>query len=235
MSIIPGAVTSDLVERVAFGKIINARTRSATIHSATVDDGNTPTTQLRRGLIVGKRSDGKFINAEAASVVAHTKSRVDSLEAPDGDWASETLTVSVEGLGSVTFTMDSGITNLATFLADFNASNASVFATASNDGSGKARITANKAGVAISVQSSLAGAFNADADTDTSDSSGALTEYGCLQDPIPDMTVNGTATDHQATILTRDFDLLSVDVEADNLTIAAREYFEANNVKLVSA
>lgn len=232
MSIIPGATKSTYTERAAFGKTVAASRRSATIHEDTEDAGNSPVTQLRRGLIVGKDANGKFIHAESGSVEAHTKSHVTSLEAPDGDWAGETVKVTVEGLGSVEYTVDAGVTNLASFISDFNASPASAFATASTDTT-KVRITANKPGVAIGVQSSLAGAFNLVADTDTEDSSGELTPYGCLQDGIPSMLDNGVAVDRQATLLTRNFELLSADIEADNLTMEAREYFARNGVSIV--
>lgn len=226
MSLTPKQVSASVVESAPFIDIRNARSEACTLSADTVDGGNTPTTQLRRGLCVGyDGGTGDYIDAGDASVDTHDVAVVDSSEAPDGDWASQTLTVDIEGLGALTRTLDAGISNLATAIADINNSALGAFVTASNNGAGRLRLTANKPFSRLSVSSGLSTAYGGVTVSDDA----TPTKYGLLQHPIVSMLdPGGTAVKKNATIITANAIVREADVP--NLTQAARQYFAANGV-----
>lgn len=224
----PAQTSAQLVENQPFIDIRNARHEAVTLNSATVDSGNTPTTQLRKGLVVGERSDGAFIDAEDATVVGNTAASITSAEAVDSDWVSKTLTASIpsEGL-TVTVTAggsdDTAAKYVTLLMADTNfAANFLAVALGSS-----LVITARRKGIRIEVSSNLSTAFAANAS-----STGTMTKYGILAASIPSMLgIADAATDHNASIITanaivREANLL-------NLTAEARQYFAAKGIQLV--
>lgn len=233
MSIQSGQNSVSLVENQPFIDLRNARIESVSIDPTTVDATNTPTTQLRRGLVLGYDSAGlNYVDAGDALVDAHTKGTIDSAEAPDGDWDATTLTVAVPGIGRIVYTLGSetAISNLATAIADINDGPLGTLVFASDNGSGLLRLQSVKEGATLSVKSSLATAYAAGANVETTNT-GSLTKYGILYDPIPSMLgIADSAADRNAAIVTanaivRESDLLG-------LTTAAREYFAQNNIVL---
>lgn len=223
-----------LVENQPFIDDRNARVEGVSIDSTTRDSTNTPATQLRRGLVVGYDSAGlNYVDASDSAVDAHTKGTIDSAEAPDGDWDGETLTVAVVGLGTIAYTLGSEttITNLATAISDINDGPLGTLVFASNNGSGNLRLEAVKQGVVLSVTCSLATAYAAGANTETTNA-GTLNKYGILYDPIPSVLgIDDAAEDRNASIVTANAIVRESDLF--ELTTAAREYFEQNGIKLV--
>ena len=224
----PAQTSAQLVENQPFIDIRNARHEAVTLQSATIDSTNTPTTQLRKGLVVGERSDGAFIDAEDATVVANTVASITSAEAVDGDWVSKITTVSIpaEGL-SVSITAggsDDTAAKYVTLLMADTVFEANFLAVALGS---NLVISARRKGIRIEVSSTLATAFAASAN-----STGVQTKYGILAASIPSMLgIADAATDHNASIITanaivREANLL-------NLTASAREYFAATGIQLV--
>lgn len=229
MSIQAGQESVSVSEPRPFLDIDSARIKPCTLHEDTRDSTNTPTTQLRRGLVVGYDSaNDAYYDAGDAAVDAHEQAVVDSAEAPDSNWQGETLTVNVEGVGQIVHTLDGSLTNLAGAIADINGNPVGAFVTASNDGSGNLRLTANSPGRRMTVASSLSTAYGGATLADDA----ALTTYGILYETIPSiLDISGSAAKRNATIVianavVRESDLLE-------LTQAARTYFERANIQLV--
>jgi hypothetical protein len=232
MSKTPAQSSVNLVENQPFIDIRNARHEEVTLDSTTIDATNTPTTQLRKGLVVGYDSAGaNYLDAADAAVDAHTYGAVTSAEAPDGDWEAETLTIEVEGVGRIAYVSGSltTVSNIATCIADINNGPLGALVVASNSG-GNLLLTAIKAGVTLSVTSSLATAYAAGAGVATT-SAGALTKYGILATAIPStLGINDTAEDRNVTIVSANAIVRSADLLG--VTTAARQWFEANGIKL---
>ena len=228
-----GQNSVSLVENQPFIDIRNARIEGVSIDSTAVDSTNTPTTQLRRGLTVGyDAAGGNYIDAGDAAVDAHTFGSHTSAEAPDGDWEATTLAVTVPGQGSVTHTWGSHttVTNLASAILDINGSAAVGSLIVASTSTTNILLTAVNPGVTLSIPPSLATAFAGGAAEATS--TGALTKYGVLLDPIVSMFgIDDAVEDKNASIVTANAILRSSDVL--ELTTAARQYFEANNIELV--
>jgi len=228
-----GQNSVSLVENQPFIDIRNARMEGVSIDATARDSANTPTTQLRRGLVVGYDSAGaNYIDASDAAVDAHTYGSHTSAEAPDGDWDGTTIAFSVPGQGTFTHTWGSlgtSISNLATAILDINGTNAGAFVLASASGA-NLLLTAIRPGVTLSITPSLATAYAGGAAEATSD--GALVKYGILLDPIVSMFgIDDAAEDKNATIVTANAIVRSSDLL--ELTTAAKIYFEANDIKLV--
>lgn len=229
MSIQAGQESVSVGQPRPFLDIDSARIKPCTLHEDTRDSTNTPTTQLRRGLVVGYDSgNDAYYDAGDAAVDAHEQAVIDSAEAPDSDWQGETITIDVEGVGQIVHTVGGSVTNIATAITDINGSGAGAFVTASNDGSGNLRLTANSPGRRMTVASSLSTAYGGSTLTDDAD----LTTYGILYETIPSvLDMSGSATKRNASIVianavVRESDLLE-------LTQAARTYFERANIQLV--
>lgn len=93
---------------------------TVTIDGAARDSGSTPTTRLRGGLVLGRTSSGKYIQSTSGSVVAGVPAYADSAEAPDGDWTTETFTITLDGVVIVNAYPMTG-NNLSTVIAELNA------------------------------------------------------------------------------------------------------------------
>lgn len=232
MSLTPAQTSVEYVENQPFLDIRNARQEAVTIDSTTIDSTNTPTTQLRKGLVVGYDSAGlNYVDAADAAVDAHTQGAITSAEAPDADWNGETLTVTVESQGTITaYVIGShgAVSNLATMITDINSGALGGLIFAADSGA-NIILTAVQPGVRLSVTCSLATAFAAGAGVETT-SDGVLNKYGVLANGIPSMLgIADVAADRNATIVTahaivREADLLG-------LTTAARLWFNANGVQ----
>lgn len=230
MSKTPAQNSVTLSENQPFLDIRYATIEEVTLASDVIDTDNTPTTQLRKGLVVGEESAGTFVDAADAGVVAHANAAITSAEAPDGDWEAETLTVQVVGDGGpIVYTLGTNTTvsNLATAIADINASSLSDLVVASSSGA-NLLITANKAGALLSVTCSLATAYAAGAGVETT-AAATFTKYGILMTTIPStLGIDSVAETRNASIVTRNARCRESDVLG--LTTAARQWFEANGV-----
>lgn len=227
----PAQLAGNLAENEPFINTTGGRPFGITMNSASVDSANTPTTQLRRGLVVGFDSaTGAYFNASNAAVDAHVKASVDSAEAPDGDWEATTLTVALTGIGALTHVMGSNttVTNLATAIADINADPAlAPYIIASDNGSGLLRITAVQDGVDIEVSSSLSTAYGGV----TVSGSATLTTYGILMDPVVSMRgINDDLVDRRAQAYIGR--VVAKEDRLFDLTLAAKTYFEKAGIIL---
>jgi len=231
MATVPGQISGELVTNEPFIEVRNAQAEDVTLNAATVDSGNSPTTQLRRGLVIGYDGGNlDFVGAAAAAVDAHVAAFADSAEAPDADWASETLTIELSGGFTHTITLDAGITNLATAITDINTDAAlGSVVVASDDGGGLLRLTPTNVTQTIAVSSSLATAYGGVTVT----GSPTLTKYGIMSTPIPStIGLTGAAEAQQVGMFTG---RMVVDASlCFELTAAARIYFEANGVVFVN-
>lgn len=226
----PAQNSVTLTENEPFIDVRNARYEDVTIASDTIDTNNTPTTQLRKGLIVGEESAGTFVDAADAGVTAHANAAITSAEAPDGDWEATTLTVEVIGAGRIAYTLGSltTVTNLATAIADINNGPLGALVFASNNGGGLLTLTAVKPGAVLSVTSSLATAYAAGANTETT-ASPTFTKYGILAEMIPSMLgIDDAVEAKNAKIVTGNAVVLTSALLG--LTTAARQYLAANGV-----
>lgn len=227
-TVVPQSVS--LVENEPFVDTRSAKRESVTLSASTVDSTNSPTTQLRRGLVVGyDAGTGYWIDAGDATVDADVQSYIDSAEAPYSGWQSTTLIITVPGEGTITHTWSGSLANLSDAIADILNNPAGSLVTGSNNGSGLLRLTANKPGVRLSLTPSLATAYAAGANTENTNDTGALTNFGILEDPIPSTLDNGgTAVAKRATIITRNAVVRRSKLLG--LTTQALNYFLANNI-----
>lgn len=233
MSKTPTANIATRSERWPFLEHRAATLRAATLHADTIDASNTPTTQLRPGLVVAKRAaDDKFIDAADASVQANAAAAARSLEAPDGDWSDEDITVTVPELGlEVTVTLGTISGGVGDAVADLNADAAfAAHFVASADT--QLLITARRDDVAINVIApALASAYGAAG----VDAEPTITEHGILFTPAVDsmLGIDGAAEDRNVTILTANATVRESDLTAAGLTNAALLWFRRNNIRLV--
>ena len=217
---------ASIVQNEPFIDTRNARREAVTLNSATVDSGNSPTTQLRKGLVVGRDSGtDTWYNASNAAVDANTPAFVDSDEAPDSDWDTTTTTLVNDGK-TYTFTYAS-VTNLADAIAELEAdpeiANSFDFA---NDGSGNLRITSKEAGTRLSVSSDLASAYGGVTVVSTDE----FNAFGILEETIVStLDINGTATKRRATVITRNA-VVRGSLLLD-MTDEARETLKAQNIQ----
>jgi len=233
MATVPGQISGELVTNEPFVEVRNAQAEDVTLDSATVDSGNSPTTQLRRGLVVGYDSANlNYVGAEAAAVDAHVAALADSAEAPDVNWQAQTLTITMSDGFTHTHTLGSNttITNLATAITDINTD--PVLASrvvASDDGGGLLRLTATDVTATLAVSSSLATAYGGVTVTGQP----TLNKYGIMSTPIPStIGLTGAAEAQQVGIFTG---RMVVDASlCFELTAAARIFFEANGVVFVN-
>lgn len=224
MSHTAAAVVATRYERDPFIDARSAIKRGATLHADTVDVDNTPTTQLRPGLVVGERSDGKFIDADDASVQAETAPAVDSLEAPDGGWTGAVVTASIPALGidvSVTLGTIANVGDAVTDLNDDEGFSAHFVASADT----VLVITARYLGVRMVVTSDFADAYGAGGVAST----GTQTEYGILFTRVDSTRdIDDTVRDKRATLVTAN---AKVDTsKLTSLTTAARRVLARNGI-----
>lgn len=204
--------------------------RAVTLAAATVDGGNSPTTQLRRGLVLGYDIGADvWLHASHADVDVSAAAAITAAETADADWASKTFTAALPEIGvSVTVTSGAGDdddTKIATVLnGDAQFANffvASVVAT-------RVVITANRTGLLLTVASSLTTAFAAGASN-----APVKGKYAVLDDAIASMRdfTGGATAKKRASARTRNFtakESLLLGITAD-----ARQYFRENGIILV--
>lgn len=235
MSKAAGQFSTSLVENDVFLDLRSATIEPCSIDSTAVDSTNSPTTQLRRGLVVGYDGAGlNFVDAADSTVDAHTFGAITSAEAPDSDWNGTTLTVEEVGVGKIAYVVGGvgAVSNLATMLVDVNQGPLGALVVGSNNGSGLLTLTAIRPGVVLSVTSSLSTAYAAGAGVETTNA-GALNKYGILLTPIASMLgISDSAEDKNASIVTANARVKSAGLLG--MTTAARQWFDANNILIVS-
>lgn len=99
----------------------------AVIKSTQVDAGASPTTTIRKGnVLVKKTSDGLYYvddgATNAASADRNTPASVSASETADADWASKTITCTVNGGVAITVTLGAGDDTDAEVVTALNAS-----------------------------------------------------------------------------------------------------------------
>lgn len=232
MSFTPASESLSVSRGTPFEHLHGAQFEVVTLDSVTRDDTNTPTTNLRPGLVVGESSAdaGKFVDAADATVQASAVAYVDSDEAPDTDWDGEDITVAAPELGvEVTVTLGGADDTLAEVIAALEADPTfSAHFTASDAGGGELRIAAQRKGVRIEVTSTLASAFGADGKT----SEGTLTRFGILRDGVLSMLdIADTAADRNASAVVANARVY--ESRLYSLTNDARLWFARNGIILV--
>lgn len=84
------------------------------------DSGSTPTTRLRAGQVLIRRtSTGRYVLATDSDADAISQAQVDSVEAPDSDWTGKVITVTIDGVTVAAVTLGT-ITDLNSAIADLN-------------------------------------------------------------------------------------------------------------------
>lgn len=236
MSKTPAQNSVELVENQPFIDIRSARFEEVTIDSVARDDNNTPTTQLRKGLVLGESGSdaGKFVDAADATVQANAAAYIDSAEAPDGDWEGETITIEVEGegvLASYTLGTNTTVSNLATLIQDLEAEpGVNALVRIANNGSGAARFTALDQTARLIITCSLATAFDAAANA-ANTASPTVTKYVVLAETIRSILgIDDSAEDRNASVVSANA-ILSED-DLLSLTQDARDYFRKVNLQL---
>lgn len=140
---------------------------AGTIKSANVDAGNSAmrTTILRPGNILLKGADGLWYD-DVTTGVPSAGAIVRSAEAPDADWQSATITLTVNGIAVVTVSLGAGDDTIAEVVTALNADSAfRAWAIASDNGADDlVKITLIEPGAErqVKVTSSLSSAFGAD-------------------------------------------------------------------------
>lgn len=161
--------------------------------STNVDSGGPRTTMLRPGTILLKgASDNKWYDDETGGR-ASAPATISSSEAPDADWQSATITLTIDGVAVVTVTLGAADDTIAELVTALNA-NAAFRANAIASDSGAAdlvKIDAIDPAVHLKVTSSLATAFGADGKEafPTEADIAVITEYCDQLNPL------GTAAD----------------------------------------
>jgi hypothetical protein len=231
MSLTPTANSATFDQQDPFIRTDEATIEELTLNAATRDSGATPTTQLRRGLVVGAAADGTYYDGASANVVANVAAVVLSSEAPGAGWQSATITAAIPGIGfAATVALGAADDTIAEVVAALNADAAfaSHFVAADSGAADLVQITCLLTGHRILITSSLSTAFGASGTAD----SGTLTKHGVLREPIrsilgPDDTgrsVNASVVVRNCTVKES---LLT------GLTEDARRYFETVGIKLV--
>lgn len=228
MSLTPAAQSVDYPGRKPFLNTNSARRKEVTLDAATVDSGNSPTTILRRGLVLAKTSGGDWIDAADATANENEAATVDSLEPPDSDWTGKILTFILNDEESFTVTLGT-ITDLNSAIADLNADLA-FYANfiAEDDGSGNLRVKTRRKGADqyLSVAANLSTAYGGVAVTDR----GSYGEFGVLEEPVDMLDISGAAAAKNGLVVTHN---ATVDENRlTSLTEGARVALAANGFKL---
>jgi hypothetical protein len=141
---------------------------SARIEDVVVDSGctdsTTPTYRLRPGTVLVKRtSTGRYIAANDSNADVPTQAVVTASETADGDWASATITITLNGIALVTVSLGGSDDTDAEVVTALNG-NAIFAANCIASASGSRVIVKTLRGgadVALKVTSSLSTAFGA--------------------------------------------------------------------------
>lgn len=164
------------------------------VDSGNVDSGSTPTSRIREGNVLVKRtSTGRYIEANDSNGDRNLPPVVTASETADTDWDGETITLTVNGVAVVTVTLGGADDTDAEVVTALNANatfRAHAIATAAGS---RVVITGNKAGEGeyLKVTSSLATAFGASGTED----SGSWADYGVLA-KIVDLLDEAAAASH---------------------------------------
>lgn len=182
---------------------------SVSINSGAADSGNSPTTVLRKGLVVGKLSGGTWKEAQDASVVGPTGANITCTA---GTWnlsnaAGISLSILVNGvrvIASLTngmFTKPSEATaaELVAALNNISYVEPDDLYTASTDG-GAVKLTANAVGTGTLIQGRAGGANAILGFSATGAANGTWGEYGVLLDAHNTKDQNDTAVTAPAVI-----------------------------------
>lgn len=173
--------------------------KTVVLDSGNVDSGSVPTSRLREGNVMVKRtSTGKYIEADDANGDRNAGAVVTAAEAADSDWQSADITVSQNGGDKVTVSLGGSDDTNAEVATALNA-DADFARNYIADGSGALlTITSLRTGedVQLTVTSDLATAFGANG----TNASGTWADYGVLQRPVDQADDAGTASDTHGSI-----------------------------------
>lgn len=210
-----------------------------TLNSATRDSGNTPTTQLRPALVVGKHaSNGTFYEADHASVKKSAPATVTSTIDIGAGAASKTFKFLTDPAGpEFTVTLGAGDNTTALVVTALNANAqfaAALFAKASASTLVIESRNVSSEGYFKITNGTLNDQGGADQDTfvDNVEYRGTDGEYYVLDEPFVDMLDDaGTASDQVAgkTIRRGNFDtsqLLKLSEDAKKVFLRRGSYFD---------
>ena len=202
MSLTPNAREIDFPGRKPFIDTLGAGRKEVTLDANTVDAGNVPTTVLRRGLVLAKKT-GLQDWIDAADALANVNSPASLLSAidVDGTWAGETITVTLNGGQQVSFAI------VGATAAALKAELEAVAAFAAN-------YTATVVGSAIRIDSRATGADQFLSVTVTTidafgngageagEAFGAYGEFGISEEVVDMLSITGSAVAKNMTIVT---------------------------------
>lgn len=137
--------------------------RNATLTSGMTCSRMSPTYRLPPGsVVVKKTSTGKFVHSTDPSGDRNSGAVVTSAEVPDGDWASKTITLTIDGRPIVTVTLGGSDDTTSEVVTALNANPTfAAYATASGADGAVLTVTskATGAGVNMKLTSNLLTAF----------------------------------------------------------------------------
>lgn len=186
-----------------------------------------PTSRFVDGCVVVKRtSTGEYVEADDANGDRNAAAVVVSEEAPDGGWASTTLTVTV-GDESHDIALGANDDTLAEVIAALEGdANFARLCTAADDGSGNLQITTRQKGAEayLKVESDLDDAFTADGKEDR----GEWADYRITKSIRDLIDINGSAKDRMCPMVIGDAEV--DESELYFLTNDARQALRARGV-----
>ena len=229
MSLTPTAREINFPGRKPFINTIGAGRDEVTLDANTVDSGNTPTTVLRRGLVVAKKTGlNDWIDAADALANVNTVASLLSDIDVDGTWTGETITVTLNGGHFVSFAIVGA--TAAALKAELEA--VAEFA---------ANYTATVVGSAIRIDSRAKGADQLLEVTVTTidaygngagaagSAFGAFGEFGITENVVDMIAIDGQAQPMNATIVKSNARVLTD--RLTSLTNGARRALEFAGVK----
>lgn len=232
MADIFGEQSSTYEERRAVLVQQGTRMRTVVLDSGNVDSGATPTTRLREGNVLVKRtSTGKYIEANDTNGDRNLPPIVTASETADDDWESGDISVYKNGAFLVTVSMganDDTDTEVAAALNADATFRAHAIASVANS---RVVITGIEAGGEQSlkvVHDDNAAAFGSSG----TEEEGSWADYGVLARPADQTDENGSASDTQAPIVYakgrfRESQLINLTADARQALIARGCVFES--------
>lgn len=208
----------------------DAKFKTVTVDSGNVDSGSTPTSLLREGNVLVKRtSTGRYVEGNDSNGDANTQASVSASETADADWQDATVTINVDGVDIVTVTLASD-DDTDSEVADALNANAIFAANCIADvSSSRVRIRTLRAGadVSLKVTSSLSTAFGASGTTD----SGEYADFVVLAKPTHLIDEAGSAAHSSASVVysggrLREANLINLTPEGKRALLAKGFTFE---------
>lgn len=205
---------------------IPTRPDTVVLDSATTDSGSTPTTLIRAGNVLVKRtSTGQYVEANHANGDSPTQPTVTSAEAADTDWDGTTITTYLDGVLVSTVVLagtDDSTSEVVTALnTDYAAQNLPIVASGLD--AAVLVITAHGISRSLRIESTLATAYaTAGGAGSYAEDVGNEADFVVLDETVSMLDMGGTAQDTPVRVLRSGyFD----ESELVNLTAEAKAEF----------